>query len=86
MKNIFDKNVTEELIRRVNQLTLESKPNWGKMSVDQMLAHCNVTYEFEYEDKHPKPKGFKKWLIKTLAKNIMLIIYLVCLLLLFGLT
>ena len=69
MKNIFDKTVTDELISRVNQLTTESKPKWGKMSVDQMLAHCNVTYEFEYEDKHPKPKGFKKWLIKTLAKT-----------------
>jgi hypothetical protein len=41
------------------------------MSVDQMLAHCNVTYEFVYENKHPKPKGLKKWLIKTFAKNIV---------------
>jgi hypothetical protein len=71
MKNIFEKSVTNELIGRVNQLTTESKPNWGKMSVDQMLAHCNVTYEFVYEDKHPKPKGLKKWLIKTFAKNIV---------------
>jgi hypothetical protein len=71
MKNIFEKSVTDELINRINQLTIESKPNWGKMSVDQMLAHCNVTYEFEFEDKHPKPKGFKKWIIKILAKNIV---------------
>jgi hypothetical protein len=71
MKNIFEKSVTDEVIGRVNQLTTESKPNWGKMSVDQMLAHCNVTYEFVYEDKHPKPKGLKKWLIKTFAKNIV---------------
>ena len=71
MKNIFDKTVTDEFISRINQLTTESRPNWGKMSVDQMLAHCNVTYEFVYEDKHPKPKGFKKWLIKVFAKNIV---------------
>ena len=71
MKNVFDKTVTDELIGRINKLTTDSKPLWGKMSVDQMLAHCNVTYEFEYEDKHPKPKGFKKWIIKLLAKNLV---------------
>ena len=71
MKNIFEKSVTDEVIGRINKLTTDSKPLWGKMSVDQMLAHCNVTYEFEYEDKHPKPTGFKKWLIKLLAKNLV---------------
>jgi len=28
----------------------------GKMSADQMLAHCNVASEFVFEDKHPKNK------------------------------
>jgi hypothetical protein len=41
----------------------------GKMSVDQMLAHCNVTYELIYENKHSKPNGFKKWMLKAFVKN-----------------
>jgi hypothetical protein len=71
MKNIFDKTVSEEIIGRINSLTPESKPKWGKMTVNQMLAHCNVTYELVYEDKHPRPKGFKKWILKALVKNIV---------------
>jgi len=71
MKNIFDKTVSEEVIGRINLLNVNSKPKWGKMTVDQMLAHCNVTYEFEYENKHAKPKGFKKWMLKTFVKNIV---------------
>lgn len=69
MKNIFDKTVTDQVIERINQLNPNTKPNWGKMSVDQMLAHCCVSYELDFEDKHPKPKGFMKWMLKTFIKN-----------------
>ncbi|NJM78561.1 MAG: DUF1569 domain-containing protein [Flavobacterium sp.] len=40
MKNIFDKNDNQELIGRINLLTPYAKPQWGKMTVDQMLSHC----------------------------------------------
>lgn len=69
MKNIFDPEVHQELIDRINQLSPESKPNWGKMSVDQMLAHCCVAYEMAYTDKHPKPNGFVRFLLKTFVKK-----------------
>lgn len=69
MKNIFEKSITDEVISRINLLTAESNPQWGKMSVDQMVAHCNVTYELVYDNKHVKPKGFKKLLIKAFVKN-----------------
>jgi hypothetical protein len=39
------------------------------MSADQMLAHCNVTYEMAYEDKHPKPNGLTKMILKLFVKN-----------------
>lgn len=69
MKNIFEKTVSEGVINRINSLSLNSERKWGKMSVDQMLAHCNVTYELVYDDKHKKPKGFKRWMLKTFVKN-----------------
>jgi hypothetical protein len=68
MTNIFDQKETETVISRINNLSIETKPKWGKMSVDQMLAHCNVAYEMVYEDIHPKPKGLKKILVKLLIK------------------
>ncbi len=71
MKNIFDTKDTREIIGRINKLTPETQHLWGKMNVAQMLAHCNVAYELVYTDKHPKPKGLKKFMIKLLAKNIV---------------
>lgn len=71
MKNIFDKFVSDETIKRIHSLQSDASPLWGKMSTAQMLAHCNVTYELVYENHHPKPKGFKKWMLKTFVKNIV---------------
>jgi hypothetical protein len=70
IKNIFNAEVVQELIERINQLKPEDKPLWGKMSADQMLAHCNVTYGFTYEsEKYKKPNPFMKFLLKTFVKG-----------------
>ncbi len=69
MRNLFDKFGSNEVIERINALNPSSQPKWGKMTVDQMLAHCIVTYEFVYDGIHPKPVGFKKWMLKTFVKN-----------------
>jgi len=69
MENIFDPAVTEKVIQRINQLRPNTQPLWGKMRVEQMLAHCNVAYETIYENKHPKPGGFKKFLLKAFIKK-----------------
>ena len=69
MKNIFDQQITDELVNRINKLSAETNPKWGKMAVAQMLAHCNVTYEMAFENKHPKPSGFVKLMLKLFVKN-----------------
>jgi|TARA_R110000737_G_scaffold292679_1_gene299208 hypothetical protein len=73
MKNIFDKEVTNEVINRINKLSPETQSQWGKMDVSRMLAHCNVTYEMVYDNKHTKAKGLKKlmlnWFIKPVVVN-----------------
>lgn len=40
MKTIFDKTIGDELIARINTLTENSTPQWGKMTVQQMVKHC----------------------------------------------
>jgi Protein of unknown function (DUF1569) len=69
MKNIFSQNNVAELIDRINKLKADTAPNWGKMTVAQMLAHCNVTYEMVYENIHPKPNAILKFILKTLVKK-----------------
>ena len=41
----------------------------GQNECAQMLAHCNVTYEGVYTDKHPKATGLKRFILKLLVKN-----------------
>lgn len=67
--NIFSKEVANAVISRINQLTPETQAKWGKMTVDQMLAHCSVTYEMVYEDKHPRPNPFMRLILKTIVKK-----------------
>lgn len=69
MQNIFDPSTTSELIARIESLKHDSQPIWGKMSVDQMLAHCSVAYEMTYTDKHPKPNALMRFLLKTFVKS-----------------
>jgi len=71
VKNIFSEEVTKEIVDRIHKLTPETQRKWGKMTVSQMLAHCSVTYEMIYENIHPKPKGFQKFILKTFVKSIV---------------
>ena len=69
MKSVFEAKVVEELTERINRLNPDSSPQWGKMSVDQMLAHCNVTYELVYENRHKKPNPLMRFILRNLIKK-----------------
>ncbi len=69
MKSVFNLNDSKEIIERISQLTPDTKGLWGKMSVAQMLAHCNVTYEMAYENIHPAPNSFVKFMLKLFVKK-----------------
>jgi hypothetical protein len=66
---VFETEIAEQIIKRIEKLTPETKPHWGKMDAAQMLAHCNVTYELAYENIHPKPNSLMRWMLKTLVKK-----------------
>lgn len=70
LPNIFTKEVSENVIERINALQVSTPASWGKMDVAQMLAHCNVTYELVYEEsKHPKPNFLMKVILKSFVKK-----------------
>lgn len=72
IKNIFDKSVCDELAQRINKLTETSQPKWGKMRVDQMLAHCSVSYEYVFEpNKYKKPGALMRLIMKLFVKNLV---------------
>lgn len=55
-KNLLENAVVEEIVTRVNKLTLETKPKWGTMNTTEMLAHCNLINQKMLESQPP----FKK--------------------------
>ncbi len=70
MENIFDVKTAQQYIDRINQLTPETAGKWGKMSVDQMLAHLNVQYEIIYQpEKHPKPGLIAGFMLRNFVKS-----------------
>ncbi len=71
LPDIFTKEVSEEIISRINKLNSSTQPKWGKMSVAQMLAHCSVTYEYMFEDKHKKPGFVMGLMLKLLVKQMV---------------
>ncbi len=72
MTNIFSPEGAKAVIDRINSLNPAQQPLWGKMSVDKMLAHCNVSYQFVYEqEKFKRPNPFMKFILKTFVKKMV---------------
>ena len=45
MKNLFEAVTVNEIQERMAHLKPDSEPQWGKMNVSQMLAHCSAWME-----------------------------------------
>ena len=68
MKTIFNKQIRNELIDRVNLLNENSTRQWGKMNVYQMLKHCILCEEM-YLGKTPYKRTFLGYLLGRIALN-----------------
>ena len=69
MQNVFDAKDAQEYINRINNLTPETQRKWGKMSVNQVLAHLNVAYDLTFmPEKFPKPSFIAKFLLSRFVK------------------
>jgi len=41
MKSLFEPSTLQEITSRIDRLTPDDSPQWGKKNVSHMLAHCN---------------------------------------------
>ncbi len=72
LQYLYHPKTYQECIDRINQLTPETKPKWGKMDVGQMLAHCSEIQEvFNGKELKKSPALFKlfKGFIKKAIVN-----------------
>jgi len=68
MPSIYNQSDNDSYIERINLLTKESKPLWGKMTVDQMLSHCQAPIDVAFGTLPLRSNWFMK-LIGKLFKN-----------------
>ena len=69
LPSVFKEEIVHELIDGINQLTPQTQPLRGTMDVAKMLAHCCITYEYIFEERHDKPNFFMKLMLKAFVKN-----------------
>lgn len=75
MKTIFEKNTRDELIERINNVNENSKSQWGKMNLFQMLKHNTYWNGWILgRDKHTYKQAFmgkifEKMVMKNMVKD-----------------
>jgi hypothetical protein len=71
LPSIFESSTTFSLHERINSLTPQTVPIWGKMNVGQMLSHCQVIYQQILGENKQKPAPFTAWMLRTFFKKSM---------------
>ncbi len=69
MKNIFDNQTYEELLKRINSLSNISSRLWGRMEVAQMLHHSQAPFNIMLDHNNYNLKS--NFLAKTFFKKTM---------------
>lgn len=72
MPTIRNSDVKANLLGRLNKLTGEEKPAWGKMNVNQMMSHLVQTGELPFSVSLPdKSNFFSSTLLKPLVLYVL---------------
>ena len=72
MKSLRDEKCRSELIGRIANLTPDSKPLWGRMTVDQMLSHLVQSGELPFVASVPDRSSLmSRTLVKTLVLTVV---------------
>ena len=69
MKTIFEKSTRDELIARIEMLDENSKAQWGRMNIYQMVKHCNLWGEMITGKEKYKQAFIGRLLGPVLLKN-----------------
>lgn len=64
MKTIFDLSHANEILLRIDQLQQDAEPQWGRMNVAQMMAHCSSFQDIAIGKSH----STRSWLGMLVGK------------------
>jgi len=69
LRSLFNKDHSKEFISRINSLNHQTRPQWGKMDVAQMLAHCQAPLRIASGELKPRVNPVVKFLFGKRAKK-----------------
>ena len=71
VKNLFEPAVKQEIEDRINRLTSQSLPKWGKVNVAQMLAHLQEPMAIALDGKSVKVNWLMKMIFPLLLRGVV---------------
>jgi hypothetical protein len=71
MKTILEQSTRNEIINRIHSLTENSRGQWGKMNVLQMIKHCNGFEELGQGNQQHKRAFVGRIFGKMALKNVL---------------
>lgn len=69
MESLFEKRIVQKYIERIHLLTPQTQPQWGRMDVAQMLAHCQAPIKIASGELIPKINPIVRFLFGKTAKK-----------------
>ncbi|WP_273444837.1 DUF1569 domain-containing protein [Neolewinella agarilytica] len=69
--SIFDPATTEAMLNRLEGISADTTPQWGKMNAGQMLAHLNVAYDITNGKLPVSYNPFMRLMLKMFVKKIV---------------
>ena len=73
--DIFSRAAVDALKTRIQRLSPDTRPQWGRMNAAQMLAHASKPYDTlfdaDYQRRHPPHTGLMRLLLKWLVKPLV---------------
>lgn len=70
MNSIFNQEDNNLIVTRINTLTSESKPLWGKMTADQMFRHCASAINVAFGIQDIKVNFLMRFLGKSMKNKV----------------
>jgi hypothetical protein len=68
MKSLFNKTDNDGFIARINSLKASAPAQWGKMTVSQMLAHCQQPLKVAFGESSQK-RGLMSFLFGNMVRK-----------------
>jgi hypothetical protein len=69
MNNLFNTADVDSILSRLDKLTPDSERKWGKMTVEQMMAHCTAALKVANNEAYPPRIFIGRILSPFIKKN-----------------